>query len=86
MGIVASIIAAVAIGVGVTQTINAASHQPAAPALPPLPDPKKAGDTAKADVNNQRRLALLTGGLTDYTGGNATLGSGDINKTALLGN
>ncbi len=75
-----------ALAFGGVEAISAMKDQPKAPTPPPAPNATTAKDTAQVDINNQRRLALLTGGLTDYTGGNATFGSGDINKTALLGN
>lgn len=75
-----------AVGFGLEEIVSATTKQPKAPDAPALPDPTKATATATDQVNQQRKLALLTGGLTDYTEGQAVLGSSDVNRTALLGN
>lgn len=87
MGLLATVVIGSAlIGGGIAEAVSATSSNPKAPSPPALPNQTTATATAQDQVNQQRKLALLTGGLTDYTGGQAVLGSGDINKTTLLGN
>lgn len=73
-------------GFGVAEMIGASSDQPSMPGLPAPPDPNAAKNAAMDQSKAQRRLLLASGGQTDYTGGAGVLGTGDINKTTLLGN
>jgi len=74
-----------AAGFGVAEAAGGFGSSPKAPSTPALPNPQTAQTSAQDTVNQQRRLALLTGGMTDYTGGNAQITSNDVNKTLLLG-
>lgn len=80
-----SLVAAGAAGFGAAELFGGMNDSPKPPSAPALPDPTKAGQDAQTTVNNQRRLALLTGGLTDFTGGQASIADKDINKQLLLG-
>lgn len=74
-----------AAGFGVAEAAGGFGSSPKPPATPALPNPQAAGQDAQTTTNNQRRLALLTGGLTDYTGGSAKITDTDVNKQLLLG-
>lgn len=86
MGVTTAIIAAGAIGFGASQMFGAQDKKPELPAPPALPNQKNADQVAKEQTSAQRKMLLASGGMTDYTGGQGILGSGDTTKTTLLGN
>lgn len=83
---VLTILAIAGAGFGAAELFNSTSNQPKTPDNQPLPNQKVAQQTAQDQTNAQRKLLLASGGQTDYTGGSAVIGSGDVNKTVLLGN
>lgn len=80
-----TLIAVGAAGFGVAELAGGLGSAPKPPATPALPNPQTAQTNAQDTVNQQRRLALLSGGQTDFTGGSASINSGDTNKQLLLG-
>ena len=82
---VVPIIAAVAAIGGVVETGIAMSHQPKAPGQPSLPSEAVAGMTADEALTKQRKIALASGGLTDYTKGKGIILGQDVKEVGLAG-
>lgn len=91
MGFIAPIIAAVSSGFGLFQQIKGSRKAAAPPAPPPpvKPPPRvtegEAKEKATADVGRRRRISLLSGGQTNVTKGQATVGESQLGRKSLVG-
>lgn len=80
------LIAGALIGFGAAEFLTSSGEKTRTPEPIALPNQKTAGQDASQAVNDQRKKALATGGLTDYTGGSGILFGSDVHSVSLVGN